>query len=195
MLPCPDGSQNCAQHDAAIEKMKAGGVDFVFLTAQLLAGAATVAAAKNLNFDPEWATVGNNITQTVAQFYAPTKDAYDGAWGLDTTFLDFSDGAKECNATVAAAGGEDFPEGSDGFGFTANTCRQIQILAEAIDSVDGAVTHAKVISAIEGLGELDLISGPKGSLSEEKHDAGDYVFLSRYSADTEISNRTTTGSR
>ena len=43
-----------------------------------------------------------------------------------------------------------------------------------------------MISAIEGLGALDLISGPKGSLSEEKHDAGDYVFLSRYSADTEI---------
>jgi ABC-type branched-subunit amino acid transport system substrate-binding protein len=186
VLPCPDGSQNCAQHDAAIEKMKAGGVDFVFLTAQLLAGAATVAAAKNLNFDPEWATVGNNITKTVAQFYAPTKDAYDGAWGLDTTFLDFSDGAKACNATVVAAGGEEFPEGSDGFGFTANTCRQIQILADAIDSVDGAITHAKVISAVEGLGELDLISGPKGSLSKEKHDAGDYVFLSRYSADTEI---------
>ena len=63
VLPCPDGSQNCAQHDAAIEKMKAAGVDFVFLTAQLLAGAATVEAAKNLNFDPEWATVGQQHHQ------------------------------------------------------------------------------------------------------------------------------------
>ena len=42
VLPCPEGSQNCAQHDAAIERMKAAGVDFVFLAAQTLAGSATV---------------------------------------------------------------------------------------------------------------------------------------------------------
>jgi ABC-type branched-subunit amino acid transport system substrate-binding protein len=185
-LPCPEGSQNCAQHDAAIQRMKDAGVDFVFLVAQTLAGSATVDAAKNLDFQPEWATLGNNITKTVAQFFVNAKEVWDGAWGLDTTFLNFSDSAKACNATVVAAGGDEFPEGSDGFGFTANTCRQFQILAEAIDTVEGAITQSKVIEAIEGIGEIELISGPAGSLSADKHDAGDYVFLSRYSAESEI---------
>ena len=43
-----------------------------------------------------------------------------------------------------------------------------------------------MISAIEGLGAFDLISGPKGTLSKDKHDAGDFVFLSRYSADRDL---------
>jgi hypothetical protein len=153
VLPCPDGSQNCSQHDAAIQRMQSAGVDFIFLTAQTLAGSATVEAAQNLNYEPEWATAGNNITKTVAQFFVNAKDNCD-----------------------------EFPEGSDGFGFTANTCRQIQVLAEAIDGVDGAITQAKVIEAIQSQPEIELISGPAGSLSAKKHDAGDYVFLSRYSA-------------
>jgi ABC-type branched-subunit amino acid transport system substrate-binding protein len=182
VLPCPDGSQNCSQHDAAIQRMQSAGVDFIFLTAQTLAGSATVEAAENLNYEPDWATAGNNITKTVAQFFVNAKDNWDGAWGLDTTFTNFSDSAKACNKTVADAGGDEFPEGSDGFGFAANTCRQIQVLAEAIDGVDGAITQAKVIAAIEDQPEIELISGPSGSLSKKKHDAGDYVFLSRYSA-------------
>ena len=56
--------------------------NFVFLLAQNLCAAAIVKAAAAAGFKPQWATLGNNVTDTVAQFIAPAKDNYDGAWGV-----------------------------------------------------------------------------------------------------------------
>ena len=39
-----------------------------------------------------------------------------------------------------------------------------------------------MIAAIEGLGEVLLNAGPPGTLSADKHDAGDYLFLADYRA-------------
>ena len=54
--------------------MKDAGVDFVFLLAPTLAGAAVVKAAADLDYKPKWATIGDNVTDTVAQFFKPSKD-------------------------------------------------------------------------------------------------------------------------
>jgi ABC-type branched-subunit amino acid transport system substrate-binding protein len=184
-LPCPEGSQTCAQHDAAIQKMKDAGVDFVFLVAQTLVGSATVQSAQKLGFEPQWAVIGNNVTDTVARFYTNAKDNYDGAWGLDTVFPDPSEEADDCNATAVAGGAEEFPEGSDGYGFTAVTCMQLRTLFDAIESIDGEISQEAAIEALENMGTVPMSAGPDGSLSPGKHDAGDAVFLSRYSAQSE----------
>jgi ABC-type branched-subunit amino acid transport system substrate-binding protein len=181
-LPCPEGSQNCSQHDAAIQKMKDAGVDFVFLGAQLLAGSATVEAAQNLQFKPQWTVIGNNVTDTVAQFFKNAKQDYNGAWGINTVFPEPSKAADACNKIVVDRGGKKFPRGSDGYGFTAVTCIQIQTLAKAIETIKGAVTQAKVIKALESQSATTMSAGPPGSLNATKHDAGDDVFLSRYDA-------------
>ena len=74
VLPCPEGSQTCEQQDVAIQRMQDAGVDTVFLVAQTLAGSATVEAAQTLGYKPQWMTIGNNVTNTVAKFYANAKD-------------------------------------------------------------------------------------------------------------------------
>jgi ABC-type branched-subunit amino acid transport system substrate-binding protein len=182
VLPCPELSQTCEQHDVAIQRMRDAHVDFVFLTVQNLAGAAVAEAAQKVGYRPQWATVGNNVTNTVARFYANAKDTWDGALGIDTLFTDFTDVAKECNERAVKRGAEKFPEGSDGYGFTAVTCIQVQALADAINAVDGPITQASVIEALENLDPLPIQSGPPGTLSHDKHDEGTSVFLSRYSA-------------
>jgi hypothetical protein len=63
---------------------------------------------------------------------------------------------------------------------------QIQTLANALDGIGGAITQEKAIAALEGLGSVTMLSGPKGTLSHTKHDAGDDVFLSRYSASSGV---------
>jgi ABC-type branched-subunit amino acid transport system substrate-binding protein len=185
VLPCPEGSQTCEQQQVAIQRMQDAGVDFVFLVAQTLAGAATVEAAQNLGYKPEWATIGNNVTNTVAKFYANAKDTYDGAYGLPIAFTDWTDEAVECNRVAVVGGAEEFPQDSDGYGFTAVTCLQLQSLAQAIDAIDGVVDQATVIDALEQLDPVPMISGPKGTLSAEKHDAGNAVYMARYSATTQ----------
>ncbi len=62
----------------------------------------------------------------------------------------------------------------------------MQILAQAIDRVDGSLDQASVIAALESLGDdVPAISGGPTSLSKDKHDAGNAVFVARYSAATE----------
>jgi ABC-type branched-subunit amino acid transport system substrate-binding protein len=182
VLPCPEGSQTCEQHDVAIQRMQDAGVDFVFLVAQTLAGSATVEAAQKLGFTPQWATIGNNVTDTVARFYANGKDDFDGAYGLAIGFTDFSDEAAECNRIAVAGGAEKFDPPADGYGFTAVTCLQMRSLAQAIDAVQGNVDQASVITALQELDPVPILSGPPGSLSKEKHDVANAVYLARYSA-------------
>ena len=65
------------------------------------------------------------------------------------------------------------------------TCLQLQSLAQAIDAVDGTIDQASVIAALQQLDPVPMISGPKGTLSDDKHDAGTSVFLAQYSASTQ----------
>ena len=113
----------------------------MFLTASALAGQATVKAAKDLDFHPQWVTIGDNVTDTEAHFYEPVKDEYDGAYGINTVFDDPTPAAVACNRIARQRAGVSFPKGSDGYGFTAVTCLQVQVLVQG-DHLDSRQDHA-----------------------------------------------------
>jgi ABC-type branched-subunit amino acid transport system substrate-binding protein len=181
-LPCPETSQTCEQHTAAIQRMKDAGVNVVFLTASALAGQSTVKAAKDLDFHPRWVTIGDNVTDTEAHFYEPVKDEYDGAYGINTVFDDPTAAAVACNRIAHDRAQVDFPKGSDGYGFAAVTCLQVQVLAQAIASIRGNITQASLIAALEAMRTVPTAHGPTGSFGPDKHDAGNHVFVSQYHA-------------
>jgi ABC-type branched-subunit amino acid transport system substrate-binding protein len=185
-LPCPEGDVDCDQHEAAVQQMKDAGVDLVFMGAANLTGPTFVQAAENLDFHPQWAANGNQVTDTVAQFFASVQDAWDGAVGTSTAFAlpkDLTAEAHACNDTVTEHSGETYEPGSDAFGFAAVTCLVVQLLDRAGDEVDPAqLDQDTIVAAIEGLGEVPLNAGPPGTLSADKHDAGDHLFLSDYRA-------------
>ena len=172
---------SCGQTDAAIQKMQQAKVNFVFLLAQNLCGSSLANAAKRVGYKPQWATVGNNVTKTVAQFYSPAKDIYDGAWGLAGDGGEITGEAKACN-DLAARAGVKFAPGTDGYAFTSLTCLQIQTLADAMNKADQPLTQAGVIKALEAMASVPMAAGPPGSLATAKHDAGDYLTIMRYSA-------------
>ena len=72
-LPLAEGDQDCTQQDIGIQKMKDADVDLVLLAAPNLCGASAVAAAEKAEYKPQWATYGNNTTDTVASFFSPSK--------------------------------------------------------------------------------------------------------------------------
>ncbi len=185
VLPCPEGSQTCEQQTVAIQRMQDAGVNVVFLVAQTLAGSTTVEAAQTVGYKPQWMTVGNNVTNTVAKFYVNAKQNYDGAYGLAIAFTDFTPAAASCNQIAASGGAEQFPSGTDGYGFTAVTCIQMQSLAQAIKAVKGTVDQASVIAALQQLKPVLMMDGPPGTISQSKPYAGTSVFISRYSAATQ----------
>ncbi|GEM_PF-5662086 len=171
----------CSQTDAAIQRMQQAKVNFVFLLAENLCGSSLVAAAQRVGYKPQWATLGNNVSNTVANFYSPSKDTYDGAWGLGGAGGDPSPEATKC-AEIAAKAGVKFAPGTDGYGFTTLTCLQVQTLANAMNAAAQPVTQDSVINALAAMGTVPMNAGPPGSLSTAKHDAGDYLTLEKYSA-------------
>jgi hypothetical protein len=166
--------------------MKDAGVDFVFTAAANLTGPTFVQAAENLDFHPQWAANGNQVTDTVSQFFDSVKDAWDGAVGTSTVFAladDLTDEAHTCNEAVTEHSGEEYEPGSDAFGFAAVVCLDFRALDQAGDAVAAAdLDQAAMVGGIESLGEVALNAGPAGSLAADKHDAGDYLFLCDYRA-------------
>ena len=185
-LPCAEGDRDCDQHEAAIQQMKEADVDFVFMAAPNLVGPAVVQAAVNLDFHPQWSANGNQVTDTVSQFFEAVKDEWDGAIGVSTVFAqvdDLSDEAHTCNEIITERSGEEYEPGSDAFGFAAVNCITMQMLQRAAEGIDPAeVNQATVIRGIDGLGEVPLNAGPSGTISADKHNAGDYLFLADYNA-------------
>ena len=186
-LPCPEGDVDCDQQEGAVQQMKDAGVDVVFMAAANITGPTFVQAAANLDYAPVWLANGNQVTDTVSQFFESVAPYWDGAIGTSTVFADvddLTDGAHACNDAIATRSGEDYEPGSDAFGFAASSCLLFQALADAGDEVDPAdLDQATMITALEGLGEIELNAGPPGTLSADKHDAGDHLFLADYRAD------------
>jgi ABC-type branched-subunit amino acid transport system substrate-binding protein len=179
-LPFPIGSLNCAETSDAIQRMKAAGVNFVFLVPQDLCGAAVVEAAQMEGYHPSWATAGDNVTNTVAKFFAPAAGNYNGAWGLGGGFPEPTPAAVRCNQLVSRRTGVHYPASSDAFGFTAATCLQIETLADALNAASGTLTQGAVVRALADTHTVAMSGGPPGSLSADKHDAGDWAVLERY---------------
>jgi ABC-type branched-subunit amino acid transport system substrate-binding protein len=181
-VPLPDGSQTCSQPDVAIQDMKNHHVNLVFLVAQALCAASIVEAADKANYKPQWVTLGNNVTDTVAQFMAPAKNNYDGAIGIGSVFPDATKEAVDCNEIVARRANLHYAPGSDPYGFVAVICIQIQTLANAIAAAKAPLSQGSVMTALSAMTSVPMNVGPPGSLSATKHDAGDFVFLEKYSA-------------
>ena len=183
-IPCPEGDNDCDQHEAAVQRMKGEGVDFVFMAAANLAGATFVQAAKNLDFKPQWAANGNQVTDTVAgRFFAGVKDWWDGAIGVSTIFEgDRTETAQECNDIVTRRSGETYSPDEDAYGFTSVSCILFLVLQQGGAAVEGELNDATLIRAIETLDEVPMSAGPPGSITADKHDAGDYVHLADFDA-------------
>lgn len=183
-IPCPEGDNDCEQHEPTMQTFKDAGVDLVFMNAGPLAGPALFAAATSLDYEPQWVTCCNSITDTVVQFAAGSFDQLDGTLGVSTTFSERSEEAETCNQTVRDRTDEDYDTPSDAYGFTGVNCIALLALRDAMDSIDGTVTEAALIEAIENLGEVpSLEAGVTGSLGPDKHDAGNYVFLAQFTTE------------
>jgi ABC-type branched-subunit amino acid transport system substrate-binding protein len=183
-LPLAEGDQDCTQQDIGIQKMKDAHVDLVLLAAPNLCGASAVAAAQRAEYRPQWATYGNNVTDTVASFFKPSKENFNGAIGVSNLFNTSppSKEAKACNAMLVDKAGLDYSSVRDRYGFAAILCMQTNLIAQALGEVKGDLDQASMISAMEGLGTVPSNAGPAGSWSKHQHGSGNWVSMTEYDA-------------
>jgi hypothetical protein len=161
--------------------MKQAGVSVIFLAAYDLCGVALVTAAKQDDYQPQWITNSDNTTDTVSKFFAPVKDAWNGALGINGAFP-ASTSAAQCVKQALVPKGLNYAPSSDAYGIATQACIQLDDLATALDKVGAKFSNQSMISALETETVQPSNGGPADTWSASQHDAGDWVNVERYSA-------------
>jgi hypothetical protein len=180
-VPFPTGSTTCSETAPAIQVMKQAGVNVVFLAAYDLCGVAVVTAAKQDDYQPQWITNADNTTDTVSQFFAPVKDNWNGALGVNQSFP-ASTAAAQCVKQALVPKGLNYAPSSDAYGIATQACIELDDIATALGKVGTKFSNKAMISALETETAQPTNGGPAGTWSANQHDAGDWVDLVRYSA-------------
>jgi hypothetical protein len=180
-VPFPTGATTCSETAPAIQVMKQAGVQVIFLAAYDLCGVAVVTAAKQDDYQPQWITNSDNTTDTVSQFFAPVKDNWNGALGINESFP-ASTAAAKCVQEALVPKGLNYAPSSDAYGIATQTCIQLEDIGTALGKVGTTFSNQSMISALEAEKVQPTNGGPTGTWSASQHDAGDWVSLYRYSA-------------
>ncbi len=181
VLPCAAGAA-CAQQDVAVQKLKNDGITFVFDAAEALAGVELAKQAAAINYKPTWTNNRNNTTDTVAKFYQPVAEYWEGAKGVSVTWpdVDFSQETKDCNAAATKAGVFSYQPSDNAYAAYGQYCIIMNTIAQGIKSVTGDLNTASFTKAMIGLGTVASNSGPAGTWAKGKYDSGDYVYAAVY---------------
>ncbi|MEX1008769.1 MAG: hypothetical protein WD271_13110 [Acidimicrobiia bacterium] len=183
VLPCATSPTTCSQQDVAVQRLKNDGVTFVFNGADVLAGATLVSEAEKIGYAPTWAANRNNTTDTVAKFFKSVADAWEGANGVSVTWpdSDFSQETKDCNANATKGGIFSYQPAQNAYAAYGQYCIMMNLIAQGITGVSGDLTQARFLKSLLAIGTIPSNSGPAGTWSAGKYDAGNHVYASKYS--------------
>lgn len=183
VLPCANSPTTCSQQDVAVQRLKNDGVTFVFNAAEVLAGETLVAEAAKIGYKPIWSANRNNTTDTVAKFFKAAADALDGANGVSVTWpdADFSQETKDCNANATKGGIFSYQPAQNAYAAYGQYCIMTNLIAQGIKGVSGDLTQAAFLKSLVAIGTIPSNSGPAGTWSAGKYDAGDNVYAAKYS--------------
>jgi hypothetical protein len=189
VLPCAQVS--CEQHEAAVERFRRRGVDYVFDALSAVASPTFIQAADRAGYHPRYTFSNTLIVDTVAQFHKNVASVIDGMVGVGD-YAPPNPGdppeedafSKACNEIYARyAKRPRYPVNSDAAGMTAAGCTMLDILKRGAENVDD-LGQASLVAGIERIGTLpDRM--PKnspcrplvrpGSFGPGKHDASNYL--------------------
>lgn len=183
VLPCANSPTVCSQQDVAVQKLKNDGVNFVFNAADVLAGETLVAEAQKIGYAPTWTANRNNTTDTVAKFFKPVADAWEGANGVSVTWpdVDFSKETKDCNADATKGGVFSYKPEQNAYAAYGQYCIMMNLIAQGIKGVTGNLNTASFTKSLIAIGTPPSNSGPAGTWAAGKYDGGDYVYAAKYS--------------
>lgn len=187
VLPCK--GITCEQHDAAVQRFRRAGIDYVFDALGAVASPTFIGAAASAGYHPEY-TFGNVlIVDTVAKFHESVKDEIDGMIGVgdyapfnDDQPPEEDDFARKCNELYAtSAGVERHPVGSDAAGMTGSSCTIMELVKRGAEAVDD-LGQDSFLTGLESLGKVDVakedtLCDPEksGSFGPGKHDLANYL--------------------
>ncbi len=183
VLPCATSPTTCSQQDVAVQRLKNDGVTFVFNAADALAGETLVAEAQKIGYAPKWTANRNTTTDTVAKFYKPVADAWQGANGVSVTWpdSDFSQETKDCNAEATKGSIISYQPTENAYAAYGQYCIIMNLIAQGIKGVSGDLTQAAFLKSLVAIGTIPSNSGPAGTWTKGKYDAGNYVYAAKYS--------------
>jgi len=156
VLPCASSPTTCSQQDVAVQRLKNDGVSFVFNAADVLAGETLVAEAEKAGYKPTWSTNRNNTTDTVAKFFKPVADAWEGANGVSVTWpdTDFSQETKDCNTNAAKGGIFKYTPDQNAYAAYGQYCIMMNLIAQGLKDAKGSLTPSSFLAAMLAIGTI-----------------------------------------
>ena len=84
-----------------------------------------------IEYAPTWTANRNNTTDTVAKFFKPAADAWDGANGVSVTWpdSDFSQETKDCNAAATKGGIFSYTPDENAYAAYGQYCIMMDLIA------------------------------------------------------------------
>jgi len=142
-----------------------------------------VRAIEKAGYKPTWSTNRNNTTDTVAKFFKPVADAWEGANGVSVTWpdTDFSQETKDCNTNAAKGGIFKYTPDQNAYAAYGQYCIMMNLIAQGLKDAKGSLTPSSFLAAMLAIGTIPSNSGPAGTWAQGKYDAGDYVYPAKYS--------------
>lgn len=164
----------------AVSNMKAAGVDYVIIAANVVLAAPFVQAADRAGFRPQYSLsdFNNQINDQAAGNYPPS---FDGTVGLSThRFPEYRAGLpqppadKACMDRIGQADPKALDYRSAAFEVAMGECTLFDVWAQAAIRAGEHLNRPNLIAAAEQMGTFGIAGTLDGSFGPGKHDAVDF---------------------
>jgi hypothetical protein len=175
----PSTTAGTQQISIAISNLKAAGVTFVIIAANVILAGPFVQAANHAGYNPKYALsdFNNEINDQVANYY---PSSFEGTVGLSThRFAEYRDGApfapadQACLNVVHPVDSTVLPTTNSAFEVAMGDCAIFDAWLAGVRRAGPALTQASFLTAMGQSGTFGIPGTQNGSFGPGKHDAED----------------------
>jgi hypothetical protein len=175
----PASTAGTQQISIAISNLKAAGVTFVIIAANVILAGPFVQAANHAGYNPRYALsdFNNEINDQVANYY---PSAFQGTIGLSThRFAEYRDGApfapadQACLNIVHPVDPTVLPTTNSAFEVAMGDCAIFDAWLAGVRRAGPSLTQASFLAAMDESGTFGIPGTQDGSFGPGKHDAED----------------------
>ena len=176
----PSSTAGLQAEPIAISNLKAAGVNFVIMAANVILAGPFVQAANRAGYNPQWglSDFNNEINDQVASYY---PSSFQGTVGLSThRFAEYRAGAplapadQACINIVKPVDSTVLPPTNSAFEVAMGDCATFNAFVAGVQRAGPNLTQASFLQGMDSIGTFTISGTQDGSFTATKHDAADY---------------------
>ncbi len=176
----PSDASGLQREPIAISNLKAAGVNFLIIAANVTLAGPFVQAANRGGYNPTYALsdFNNEINDQLADYY---PSSFQGTVGLSTQrFPEYRDGGsftptdQACLKVIHPVDPTVLPPTNAAFPVGMGDCAVFNVLVDGLRKAGADLTQASFLAGLGNLGRFGIPGAQDGSFTATKHDGVDY---------------------